>query len=370
MEKLRMAVIGAGRMGGFHAQKLAAFPDVELVAVCDPDADAARRVGAACRAQALRHYGELPEQIDAAVVATPSRLHHPIAAELLSRGIHVLVEKPMCVCRAEADDLAALARQQGVVLQTGHVERFNPAFVAAAPHVPAPKYIEAVRTSPFTFRSTDVGVVLDLMIHDLDLVLGLVRSPVRRVDALGLSVLGGHEDAANARIEFESGCVATLSASRVAYETQRRMQVWSRQGFAAVDFAARKTTLVRPSEAILRQRFCADRLSPPEVERCKQHLFDDHLPIERLEFEPVDALLLELRQFIDAVRSPALSEAALSGRDAVALAESVLERIAQHAWDDAVDGAVGPLARPAAPLIRAPHFAPPPPATLERRKAG
>ena len=298
MQKLRIAVIGAGRLGGFHAQKLAARDDVELMAVADPLPANRNRVAAECHTEALADYAGLLGRIDAAVVATPTTLHHPIARRLLEAGIHVLVEKPLCASRREADELVAAARRRNVVLQVGHVERFNPAFQAVAPQVGNPKYIEAVRSSGFTFRSTDIGVVLDLMIHDIDLVLSLVGSPLRKIDALGLSVVGGHEDVANARLEFECGCVAALSASRVSYEQVRRMSVWSATGFAAVDLAARTATLVRPSETLRRRRFHVDGLTPEGVEHYREHFAEEHLPREQLAFDAVDALALEIDDFI------------------------------------------------------------------------
>ena len=307
MNKLRMAVIGAGRLGGFHAQKLADRDDVELVAVVDPLPANRERVAAAMPyrrpvADYAGLFGSTRRRGD--------RLAHGLASpaspgSFSKRAFTLLVEKPLCATPAEADELVATARRRNVVLQVGHVERFNPAFHAAAAQLRDPKYIEAVRTSGFTFRSTDVGVVLDLMIHDIDLVLSMVGSPLRKVDALGFSVLGGHEDVANARLEFECGCVATLSASRVSYEAMRRMQVWSAEGFAAVDFAARTATLVRPSETLRRRQFHVDGLTPEGVEHYRQHFAEEHLPQERLTFDAVDALALELDDFIDSIRTRA-----------------------------------------------------------------
>ena len=178
-------MIGAGRLGGFHAQKLAAREDIELVAVADPLPANRQRVAAECHTEALADYTALLGRIDAAVVATPTTLHHRIAGRLLEAGVHVLVEKPLAASRREADELVAAARRRNVVLQVGHVERFNPAFQAVSPRVGNPKYIEAVRSSGFTFRSTDIGAVLDLMIHDIDLVLSLVGSPLRKSRRLG-----------------------------------------------------------------------------------------------------------------------------------------------------------------------------------------
>ena len=292
---LRIAVIGAGRLGGFHAQKLARMANVELVGVVDPLAANRDRLAAELHTASYSSHLALLDRIDAAVIASPTVLHHRLAVDLLKARTHLLIEKPICATVAEADELVDLARREQVVLQVGHVERFNPALAAAAPHARNPKFIEAVRASGFTFRSMDVGVVLDLMIHDIDVVLSLVRSPLRSVDALGVSILGGHEDVAHARLEFESGCVANLSASRVSYEPARKMQIWSPRAYASVDFGTRTTTLVRPSEALLRGEFHADRLTPEQMEHYKTHLAEEHLPREQQTFDAVDALGLELR---------------------------------------------------------------------------
>ncbi len=373
MSRLRVAVIGAGRLGGFHAQKLAQNEHAELVAVVDPQPAPRCRLAAECRAEPLADCRELAGRIDAAVVAAPTQVHHPIALDLLNQGVHVLVEKPLCPTAAEADELVRAARRNGLVLQVGHVERFNPALAAAAPHVsqPPPKYLEAVRTGGFTFRSTDVGVVLDLMIHDIDLVLSLVRSPLRRVEALGLSVLGGHEDVANARLEFQCGCVATLSASRVSYRPVRQMHVWTARAFASIDLAARRTTLVRPSETLVQRGFDVDALGPEELGR-KEEILEELLPRQEIQTEPVDALALELADFLESIRTPRLPRVTgEDGRDAVAVAEQILAKIAGHAWDDRLDGPVGPRAVPRPSVLPAPHFTlAPSPQPQWRREAG
>jgi predicted dehydrogenase len=367
-----LAVIGAGRLGGFHAQKAAANPDVELVAVVDPRPEARERVAAECRARAMADHRCLPGKVDAAVIAAPTRLHHPIAMDLIREGVHLLVEKPLCPTTAEADELVEAARHRGVILQVGHVERFNPAMEAAREYVPDPKYIEAVRASGFTFRGTDVGVVLDLMIHDIDLVLSMVDSPVRRVEALGLSVLGGHEDVANARLEFESGCVAALSASRVSRKPARCMSVWSARGFAEIDFGALTASVVRPSETLLRRQFDVDALSPSEVEHYREHLLDDHLPCTELRHDRVDALVLEQEDFLASIRTPrAPRVTGEQGRNAVAVAEQILTRIHAHAWDDDIAGPVGPMATPRPSILPSPHWGMAPLASPgERKEAG
>lgn len=366
--KLRMAIVGAGRLGSFHAQKLAARQDVQLVAVVDPSPGARDRLASACGVEALAHHEGLLGRIDAAVVAVPTHLHFAVGRDLLRAGVHCLIEKPLAARLDEADQLVEQARRQGVVLQVGHIERFNPAFEAALPLARNPKYIEAVRASPYTFRSTDIGAVLDLMIHDIELVLALAHASVRRVEALGLSVLGGHEDAANARIEFSNGCVASLSACRVGYEAVRRMHIWAPAGFASIDFAARKVRLVRPSQAILQRRLRLDNLSPEEIEYWKAHL-PEHLPWEDIQADSVDALALELEDFITSIRqgrSPRVG--GQQGRDALAVAELVLEKIASHGWEE---GLVGPLATPTPAVLPMPHWTetPAPAETQPIRKA-
>jgi predicted dehydrogenase len=349
---LRIAIIGCGRLGTFHAQKLARMTDVQIVGVVDPLPASRDRLAAELHTAALESHSPLVGKIDAAVVATPTVMHHQVAVDLLKAGAHLLVEKPLCATVAEADELVELARRRKVVLQVGHVERFNPALSAAAPHLRAPKYIEAVRASAFTFRSMDIGVVLDLMIHDIDLVLSLVRSPLRSVDALGVSLLGGHEDIAHARLTFDNGCVANLSGSRVSYEPVRKMKVWAASAFANIDLAARTTCVVRPSETLLRGEFHANRLAPEQVEHYKTHLAEEHLPREQKSYEAVDALALELDDFVESIRTvrqPRVNGQA--GRDALAVAEQVVASIAAHREDGNSEAAVGyPRIIPAAQL--------------------
>jgi predicted dehydrogenase len=323
-----MAVIGAGRLGGFHAQKLAARDDVKLLAVVDPIQASRDRVATLCHTEAFADYSGLLDRLDGAVIASPTVLHHRIARDFLEAGVPLLVEKPICSNCVDADELVSLARKNKVLLQVGHVERFNPAFHAVASKTKNPRYIDTMRTSGFTFRSTDVGVVLDVMIHDIDLVLSLVGSPVRRVDAIGASVVGGHEDVANVRLEFENGCVANLSASRVSYEQIRRMHVWSADGFAAVDFATRTATTVRPSEALLKRQYHVEELTPEQVAQQIKTFADEHLPKTQTTFDAVDALALETADFVESVRAgrePRVNGEA--GRDALAVAERILAGI-------------------------------------------
>lgn len=357
---LNTVVIGAGRLGGFHANKMAAHPDVDLRAIIDPSSEARERVAEATKTdQTYADFSEVSEKIDAAVIASPTAYHHEIACDLLNRGIHVLVEKPICTTVEQADELVELAAAKGLVLQVGHIERFNPAFRSVAGYVTDAKFIESLRCGPFSFRSTDVGVVLDLMIHDIDLVLSLVHSPVRSVSALGVSVLGGNEDVANARLEFENGCIATLSTSRVSYEAARKMQIWSSGGFASVDFNSRRRTLVKPSETLLRRQYDATTVTADQIAEHQKLLAEKLLPRQEEEFEAADPLQLEANDFVAAIeegRPPLVTGKA--GRDALEVAHRVLRSIEHHAWDDRRDGLVGPMLQPRDQILSMPRTEP------------
>ena len=242
-DRLRIGVAGAGHFGRYHALKAAASPRAGLAGVYDIDAERAQTVGWETGAPAL-DFPALLDACDALIVAAPAERHHVLAAAALQAGKHVLVEKPIAATLAEADDLAALARTQGKVLQVGHLERFSAAHGALSGRIGAPLYIEATRIAPFKPRGTDVSVILDLMIHDLDLVLTLVDSPIAHVDAVGAAVASAYEDIANARIRFENGAVATITASRISARTERRMRIFAEDGYVAVDFANRRLTTI------------------------------------------------------------------------------------------------------------------------------
>ena len=369
MNKLRLAVIGAGHLGRFHAKLLAAADDVDFVGVVDPLPAARENVATECGVWAFADHREIVDGLDGAIVATPTKYHHQVAMDLLRRGISVLVEKPMATTVSECDELIAVARRKGAVLQVGHIERFNPALTAAMPYLREPKYIESVRAAGFTFRSTDIGVVLDLMIHDLDIAMALAGAPVKNVQALGMAIVGKHEDVAQARLEFENGCVANLSASRVSPSTKRQMQVWGQHAYGTVDFADRTVTLVRPSEAILRRRIDVEALSRDERAELKDRLASDHLPVEMITVESRNAMADEQRDFVECVRdrrSPRVSGEA--GRDVVAVAGQILEEIAAHRWNGRADGPIGPLAAPPLPILRGPHWTHVPAET--QRRAG
>jgi len=334
MNTLRVAVIGTGHLGRIHARLINEIDDVTLVGISDPSAEARERVAQECSTEPFADHRELLGKIDAAVIAAPTRLHHPITKELIDNGIHCLVEKPVTTTVQEANELIAAAKKANVVFQVGHVERFNPAVAAIGPHVESPKYIEATRASGYTFRSTDVSVVQDLMIHDLDIVLSLVRSPLIEVQALGVTVFGPHVDMAAARLVFDCGCVANLSASRTSHEPQRAMHIYSRRGYAGIDFATRTATVVRPSAPIVRKELDPNTLSDEQKKNIQDHLFSDYLPVQEILPGEANPLLDEQRDFIHCIQTGETPRVTgEDGRDAVSAAEKILASIAEHQWD-------------------------------------
>ncbi len=348
MTRLRMAVIGVGHLGQHHARILASLPDVELVGVVDANPEQAQLIAAKLGTTAYEHFGPLIGRVDAVSIVTPTIYHHEVAAAFLKAGVPTLVEKPVCRTVAEADDLIALAKAANVPLQVGHIERFNPAFEELVRRPIRPKFVEAERHGPFTGRSIDIGAVLDLMIHDLDLLLALVGGPVKRVAAVGAAVFGGYEDMVNARLEFENGCVAHVTASRITRHPKRRLRVWAPEGYAGIDFVTRKLTLVQQSEELRQHGLRAEQLDATAKARLKDEVFGRYLQVLNLDSDrKYDQLTAELKHFIDCVRTgnePRVSGTA--GRDALELAERVLAALREHPWEGTTDGPHGPQSPP------------------------
>jgi predicted dehydrogenase len=247
MDDMRVAVVGAGRLGTLHALKYAALAGVRLTHVVDVDRGRALASAERHGAVALADYRELKGQVTAASVAAPGSLHHEIASYLLVQGIDVLLEKPMAASVREARELAALAAHRGRVLQIGHLERFNPAIVALRPMVRGPRFIECLRVAPFTERGTDVDVILDLMVHDLDVILTLTTAEVAAVEAIGVAVLTEQIDVANARLRFVDGLIANLNTSRVAPRRERKIRIFQPDAYLSVDYEARRIQVYRKS---------------------------------------------------------------------------------------------------------------------------
>jgi len=323
-----VGVIGAGRLGTFHARKLTTIPGVKLVGIVDPIPDRRQSLAKECRCEPLADYRELFGHCAAVVVAVPTSLHYTTTMDCLEAGIHAFVEKPITAASQQAQHLLATASKNNLILQVGHVERFNPAYQAVQPFLGDIQLIEVSRCGPFSFRITDVGVVMDLMIHDLDLILTMVRRPIRHIDATGLSVLGTHEDMAVVRIEFEGGAVAVLKASRIEQEPTRTMRIWHRKGQAIVDFARRTTSVCQYPEDIQTGLFRIEELDSQELEQLKQVFHTRFFAWHQLEIANCDPLEAELRDFIRAICQG--TRPLVTGEDglaAVQLAEQILERI-------------------------------------------
>ncbi len=314
---LRTAVIGAGHLGREHARihhALSLEGKVELVAVCDINEATAQRVAAQVEAEWATNWRELAGRCDAVSLAVPTEAHCEIAAPLLEAGIHVLVEKPISRTLAEADLMIEAAKRGGALLQIGHMERFNPALTALRPHVRNPVYFEIHRVGQFTARSLDIDVVLDLMIHDLDIVQWLVGEEVEVTDvrAVGIPILTPRVDAANARLEFSTGAVANITASRVGLEKIRKMRFFQPHEYVAVDYVTRFASITN--------------LQPPTAEAAFPGL-----NVRRLDIADIEPLRAEIEAFITAAERGLPSPVSgLEGRRALALALRALERIEEH----------------------------------------
>ena len=245
MSALRAAVVGVGYLGRFHAEKYAAHPGVDLVAVVDVDAERAGHLAAQLGVEAVTDHRDLHGRVDCASVVVPTQHHHTVARDLLESDIDVLVEKPFTETVEEGKSLVELAVRRARVLQVGHLERFNPAVVALAGLISEPRFIECHRLAPFSERGTDVDVVLDLMIHDLDVILNMVPSAIRSVEAVGVPVLSSSVDIANARLRFANGCIANLTASRVSLKRERKMRIFQPDAYIAVDYGERRVRVCR-----------------------------------------------------------------------------------------------------------------------------
>ena len=245
MKKLRVGVVGVGHIGSNHARIYSELPNAELVAILDIDPARADKIGAKYKAEAAASLNEFAGMIDAASVATPTSAHFSIARDLLARGKHLLIEKPITEKTSDARDLAQAAAEKGLVLQVGHVERFNPVLSALEQRLTHPRFIEAHRLAPYPNRSTEIGVVLDLMIHDLEIILHLVNSTVENIDAVGVPVLSPGEDIANARLRFASGCIANVTSSRISPEKMRKIRVFQEDAYLSLDYQGQSGEIFR-----------------------------------------------------------------------------------------------------------------------------
>jgi predicted dehydrogenase len=294
VKPIAVGVVGVGYLGQYHAEKYSKIEGVELVGVVDTDPSRATEIAERVRSRPFFRHSDLFDRVQAVSIAVPTPLHHSITKEFFHHGIDVLLEKPVCCTLEEADELIAGAESKGLILQVGHVERFNGASLALQGKIRNPRFIESSRLSPFLKRATDVDVILDLMIHDIDLLLSWVDSEVKGLQAVGAPVLTPHLDKANARVEFENGCIANLTASRVAPEKLRKTHLFQPGGYFSIDYLSQKV-------------FFSARGSDPKGERIPESVTEE-IPVRK-----VDSLEAEIQSFLHSVRSrkPAL----VSGRD-------------------------------------------------------
>ncbi|HNW59290.1 MAG TPA: Gfo/Idh/MocA family oxidoreductase [bacterium] len=325
MNKIRMGIAGVGKLGTFHCNTLSQMPEADLVGLYDLDPERARESAERFRCKTFSSYAEMLEQVDAVGIAVPTTLHHSYTLPALAAGKAVFVEKPIAASIDEAAAMAALAAEKQAILQVGHIERFNPAIRALEHLLPDPRFIESHRLAPFDPRGTDVAVVLDLMIHDIDIILSLVPSEVSRIDASGVAVVSEEVDIANARLQFANGCVANVTASRISQRKMRKMRLFQRDAYISIDFLQRLSEVFRivapeeglPSTVVLGQIDKGSR---------KRHIiYEQPQPPEG------DAMRAEWQAFLAAVRDH--TRPIVNGEDglkALQVAEEITRIIAQN----------------------------------------
>lgn len=313
--KLKIAVIGAGHLGKEHARIYSEIPEVNLVGIVDINKDTGEAVARRCNTKYYSSFKEILNKVNAASVVVPTRFHYEITRELLKNGIHVLVEKPMTGTVSEAEDLIKLSKETSTILQPGYIERFNPAIEAIQKLDVSLKFIECHRLSPFTFRSADIGVVLDLMIHDIDIILYLSKSKVKKIDAVGVSVISDKEDIANARIQFENGCVANITASRVSFEPMRKIRLFSENSYISLDYHKQEAIIYKKSPELTPKSIITENTDVSTIKDLKNFVFGDLLKIERIKMNNQEPLRKELESFISCVNNG--KQPVVSGEDGI-----------------------------------------------------
>ena len=332
--RIRTAVVGAGKMGAIHAKVYDQLPQSELVAVVDIDAEKAQHLANEYNCVAATSCEDILDKVDAVTIAAPTVEHLKLAKIFVQNKIPVLIEKPLAANVKEGRKIVALAKKNNTVVAVGHSERCNPVVQAIKRLDIEPKFIEASRISPYSFRSTDIGVVLDVMIHDIDIILSLAASKIKKVDAVGVSVVDQAEDICNARIVFANGCIANITASRLALKTERKVRVFSRQAYLSADFIKKTGIVIKadPNTNIL--EWIKQHRALGDFDLTKVN-WPDLLHIEQLEVDDKEPLRLEQEAFLEAVRDRALTPevSAEEGLAALQCAEMILASVKKHKWD-------------------------------------
>lgn len=306
MDKIKIGVVGVGYFGQFHAEKYAHINDVELVGVVDVDISRARDIAKRYQTQSLFHHADLFNKVQAVSIAVPTPFHYPLTKDFFLRGVDVLLEKPISSTLEEADELIGLARSKGLIFQVGHLERFNGALSGLKERVRNPRFIESHRLGPFSGRGAEVDVVLDLMVHDIDIILSLVNSEVKELQAVGIPFITRYPDIANARIEFENGCTASLTASRISEEKIRKTRIYQSEGIFSIDYLSQKLSFSKKGGSLGKEKI-------PEM------------VMEEIPVKKTDLLENEIHSFLQSVRDR--KEARVSGLDGKRVLEVALQII-------------------------------------------
>jgi predicted dehydrogenase len=334
MDKIRTGVVGAGKMGVIHAKVYDQLPQSDLVAVVDIDADKARRLANQYNCAAFTDCTDILDKVDAVTIAVPTVHHLELAKVFIENNVPVMIEKPLAASVKEGRKIVELAKRNKTVAATGHSERCNPVVQAMKRLNIEPKFIEATRISPYPFRSTDVGVVLDVMIHDIDIILSLAASRIKKVDAVGVSVIDDKEDICNARIVFESGCIANITASRLALKTERKVRVFSRQAYLSVDYLKKSGIVIKADPNVDVVKWIKERRQAGDSDLSAVN-WPDLLHIEQLHIDDKEPLRLEQEAFLfscaDSTLRPEVT--AEEGLAAMECAEKILASVRKHKWD-------------------------------------
>ncbi|MGE4286228.1 MAG: Gfo/Idh/MocA family oxidoreductase [Phycisphaerae bacterium] len=334
MTKIRTAVVGAGKMGGFHSRVYSELENSEFVGVCDVDGARAAALAQKHGVQAFSSPDELIGKVDAVTISAPTIYHLEIAKTLIENGISVLIEKPLAATVEQGKEIVQLAEKYGVVVAVGHSERCNPVVQAMKRLEITPRFIEVNRVSPYPFRSTDIGVVLDVMIHDIDIILSLAGSPVKKVDATGVEVIAKNEDICNARITFENGCIANVTASRLALKTERKIRVFSNQAYLSLDFFRKEGIVIQTAPNVDVVEWIREKQLEPGFDFGEVN-WPELLNIEPLQVEDKEPLKVEQEAFLEAVAGirPRPEVTAAEGLAALECAYKILDSIRENASD-------------------------------------
>jgi predicted dehydrogenase len=333
--KIRTAVVGAGKMGAVHAKVYDSLPQSDLVAVVDTDINKARKLAKKYKCSAFTNCGDILDKVKAVTIATPTASHYELAKLFIENNIAVMIEKPLASDVSQGREIVELAKNRGVVAAVGHSERCNPVVQAMKRLKIEPRFIEATRISPYPFRSTDIGVVLDVMIHDIDIILSLAGSEIAKVDAVGVSVIDEKEDICNARIVFENGCIANITASRLALKTERKVRVFSRQAYLSLNFLEKTGTIIKADTDNIKLINKIRQLKQGGKFDLLKTDWTKLVHYEKLQIDDNEPLRLEQEVFLSAVANKASKPevSAEEGLAAMECAEKILASVKKHKWE-------------------------------------